>query len=149
MPSRATLSTPPLPDSLGPELGGLAGEFAYFDMPKLSVGLGTSSKHFTTEFVVLNKTILVGWAFQALIAGEATLVVKGNPEISVLDIDPITYHLDLKKQLKCKPVSDSEHASNRSATQLPVLRAMDQPDIIAPISITCSYDGLPRDSVVV
>jgi len=101
-------------------------------LPKLNVGLGTTKKTFDTEFVVTNKTILVGWTFEALIGGEASLVVRGNPTVSVNPLDPITYNLDLAKELKCKPLQNSSH-----------LRAGDDPDIIAPVSISCEYVGLP------
>lgn len=137
--SRATLIVPPLPDSLGPELAGLSGEFAHFDLPELDVGFGKTSKKFTADFTVTNKTLLVGWTFQALIGGEAKLGVTGNPEVAISPKDPYTYKLDLSKELTCKPVNGTAHVG---------VGATDDPDFIAPVSISCSFARtIPRNEV--
>jgi hypothetical protein len=99
-PARVYLKMPVLPGSEA-----VAGVFAYFDLPKIKIGLGTKAHPYSSVFTITNKAKYLAWAAAMASNPGVDLNIHAKPDISVAVVDPIKYILNVDKHIVCNPAT--------------------------------------------
>merc|ERR1712048_504621 len=110
-----------------------AGQFAWFTLPALEVGLGPQTHDVTATLHLTNKTRMA-WFGLAMIMSEdkgTPLNIRADPVVSLAGVDPMTYLLQLDKQIQCiSTMQTNAVGSNLTG-------------VLDPIEMKCDYHGAP------
>jgi len=84
--------------------------FAHFQLPKLSVKVGTASRAFSSNFTITNKTTYLMWLAAMTSNGGVDLNLHAKPVVS-------SYSVNVDKHNECAPLAQLTEARRASSEQ--------------------------------